>query len=264
MAKVAIKIKSTGQILEVNAGRLSLKIGDWLLVETPQCKEAAIVVDKSRLKEENEGQQEIQESEVEIIRRLTEKDKEQYENLKKVAEEMIPNCQKKIEHHQLSMELLDAELSFDEKKLTFYFTAEGRVDFRSLVSDLASTFKKLIRLQQVGARDEARFLGGYGRCGQRLCCQRFLKGDLDSITLDMAQIQGLSAMGSNRITGSCGKLMCCLAYEIEEYKKAARNLPKIGDKLKTEKGEGVVISQNVLQKKVIVELEDKTKMEVEC
>jgi len=181
-----------------------------------------------------------------------------------MAQEMIPECQKKILRHRLPMELLDAELSFDEKKLTFYFTADGRVDFRALVSDLASSFKKLIRLQQVGARDEARFLGGHGRCGQILCCRKFLKGDLDSITLDMAQIQGLAAMGPGRITGACGKLMCCLAFEIEEYKKMAKNLPKIGDEIKTEKGQGIVISQNVLQKKITVELPDKSKLEVEC
>jgi len=264
MVCVAIKIKSTGQILNTEAGRLDLSLGDWLLVETPQCREVAIVVDKNRLKEVIAENQEIKESEVEIIRRLTEKDKEQYVNLKINAQQMIPECQKKIFCHNLPMELLDAELSFDKKKLTFYFTAEGRVDFRSLVSDLASTFKKLIRLQQVGARDEARFIGGHGRCGQRLCCRRFLKGDFDSITLDMAQIQGLAAMGSNRITGACGKLMCCLAFEIEEYQKAAKKMPKIGDKLKTEKGQGIVISQNILQKKVIVELPDQSKMEVKC
>ena len=264
MAKIAIKIKSTRQVLEADGGRLSLEIGDWLLVETSQCKEVAIVVDRCRLKEEFRENGKVKESEVEIIRKLTDKDREQYQDFKKMAEEMIPECQKKILRHRLPMELLDAELSFDEKKLTFYFTAEGQVDFRALVSDLASSFKKLIRLQQVGARDEARFLGGHGRCGQTLCCRKFLKGDLDSITLDMAQIQGLAAMGSSRITGACGKLMCCLAFEIEEYKKLARDLPKIGDKIKTEKGQGIVISQNVLQKKVTVELLDKSKLEVEC
>lgn len=263
MSKIAIKIKSTGQVLPAEAGKLDFEVGDWLLVETPQCKEVATVIEDFRLKEEGtEG--EMQESDIEVIRKLIEKDREQYEKLKISAEEMIPECQKKIEYHSLPMELLDAELSFDEKKLTFYFTAQGRVDFRSLVSDLASTFRKLIRLQQVGARDEARFLGGHGRCGQKLCCRRFLKGDLDSITVDMAQIQGLATMGSNRITGACGKLMCCLSYEIDEYEKAAKGLPKIGDKLKTKQGEGVVISQNVLARKVLVELPDKTKMEEEC
>ena len=162
------------------------------------------------------------------------------------------------------MELMDAELSFDEKKLTFYFAAEGRVDFRSLVSDLASTFRKLIRLQQIGARDEARFLGGCGRCGQVLCCRRFLKGDLDSVTLEMAQLQGLAAMGTARVTGCCGKLMCCLKYELDEYREAVKSLPKIGEKIKTEKGFGFVISQNILAKKVLVEVEDGSKLEVEC
>jgi cell fate regulator YaaT (PSP1 superfamily) len=250
MSKIAIKIKSTGQIIQVDVGNLSMNIGDCLLVETPQCKEVAEVVDQSRLKDGQIEKGDVKEEEVEVIRKLTDKDISQCDDLKKVAKNLISDCQQKIDNHKLPMQLLDAELSFDEKKLTFYFTAEGRVDFRSLVSDLASTFKKLIRLQQVGARDEARFLGGIGRCGEKLCCRRFLKGDLDSVTLDMAQVQGLATMGSNRITGACGKLMCCLAYELKEYREAAKKLPKIGDRIETEKGTGVVISQNILCGKV--------------
>ena len=119
MKKIAIKIKSTGQVLPAEAGKLDFEIGDWILVETPQCKEVAVVLDDSRLKEEiSEG--EIQESDIEVIRKLTEKDRQQYEKFKIAAEELIPECQKKINYHHLPMELLDAELSFDEKKLTFY------------------------------------------------------------------------------------------------------------------------------------------------
>ena len=262
MKKIAIKIKSTGQIIEADAGKLMINSGDLILIESPQCKEIAEVVDLDRLKESESLKDEINEGEIEVIRKLTDKDNLQYQELKKKAKDLLPECQEKIDGHKLPMQLLDAELSFDEKKLTFYFTAEGRVDFRSLVSDLASTFKKLIRLQQVGARDEARFLGGFGRCGQKLCCRRFLKGDLDSITLDMAQIQGLATMGSNRVTGSCGKLMCCLSYELDYYHEAIKKIPKIGDKINTEKGEGIVISQNLLRGKVTVELKDKSRLEV--
>lgn len=264
MSKLAIKIKSTGQVVPADAGKLSIQMGDWLLVETPQSKEVAEVVDIERLKNLKVEKGELREEEVEIIRKFTEKDHSQYQELKEKARGLIPECQEKINSHKLPIQLLDAELSFDEKKLTFYFTADGRVDFRSLVSDLASSFKKLIRLQQVGARDEARFLGGFGRCGQKLCCRRFLKGDLDSITLDMAQVQGLASMGSNRVTGSCGKLMCCLAFELKEYREAIKKLPKVGESVKTKKGSGIVIAQNVLQKKVTVELEDKSRLEVEC
>ena len=264
MAKVAVKIKSTGQIIEVDSGKFDFSTGDWLLMETRECKEVAIVADGGHSDNVKSESGEAAEPEIEIIRKLSEKDLEQYKEYKKIAQGMIPECQKKIEFHKLPMELMDAELSFDEKKLTFYFSAEGRVDFRSLVSDLASTFKKLIRLQQIGARDEARFIGGCGRCGQPLCCRRFLKGDLDSVTIDMAQIQGLAAMGSTRVTGCCGKLMCCLKYELGEYEESAKSMPKIGDKIKTEKGPGFVISQNLLTKKVLVEVEDGTKLEVEC
>ena len=264
MAKIAIKINSNGQILEVDAGKMNFEIGDLVLIETPQCKEIATVVCPQQLKNEREEKGELASSEVELIRKLTEKDIALSKDNKKEAEELIPECQKKISFHKLPMELLDAELSFDGKKLTFYFTADGRVDFRSLVSDLASTFKKLIRLQQVGARDQTRLMGGCGRCGQVVCCKKFLKGDLDSVTVDMAQLQGLAMMGPNRVTGSCGKLMCCLAYELPEYKEKASKMPKIGSKIKTEKGQGTVISQNIMQTKVIAELADGSKLEVEC
>jgi len=264
MEKIVLKIKSTGQVLEADAGNLKLTVGDWLLVENRECKETAIIVDREQLKEIKTEEDLVDDSEVEIIRKLSEKDLQQYEEFKKIAQGLIPECQRKIEFHKLPMELMDAELSFDEKKLTFYFVAEGRVDFRSLVSDLASTFKKLIRLQQVGARDKARFVGGCGRCGQVLCCRRFLKGDLDSVTLEMAQIQGLAVMGSSRVTGCCGKLMCCLKYELPEYQEAVKKMPKIGQEIKTERGKGVVISQNILAKKVLVEFEDGTKLEVLC
>ncbi|MCX6812135.1 MAG: regulatory iron-sulfur-containing complex subunit RicT [Candidatus Berkelbacteria bacterium] len=264
MNKITIKIKSTGQVMELDAGRLDFNPGDWILVETPACKEIAIVAqDGQKSEEESEGQ-EIPEAEVEIIRKLGEKDLAEYQNLKKIAQEMILECQKKVEYHGLPMEIIDAELSFDEKKLTFYFSAAGRVDFRILVSDLASTFRRLIRLQQVGVRDEAAFCGGHGRCGQELCCRRFKKDDLDSITIDMAQIQGLATMGSNRITGCCGKLMCCLAYENDEYKKTLARLPKIGEKLKTKNGVGEIVGQNLFKGSVTVEFEDKTKLEQQC
>jgi len=263
MAKVNLKIKSTGQIIEAEKGRLEFSLGDWILIETKECKEVAIVVESEGVKEQKNAE-DSEEHGIEVIRKLNKKDLEQYNEYKKLAQGLIPECQKKIEYHKLPMEVVDAELSFDEKKLTFYFSAEGRVDFRSLVSDLASTFKKLIRLQQIGPREEAKLLGGCGRCGQILCCKKFLKGDLDCATLDMAQIQGLAIMGQNRVTGCCGKLMCCLTYEIDNYKKVAEKLPKIGAKIKTEKGVGIVVSQNLLTGKVLAEVNDGTRLEAEC
>jgi cell fate regulator YaaT (PSP1 superfamily) len=163
------------------------------------------------------------------------------------------------------MQLLDADLSFDEKKLTFYFTAPSRVDFRVLVSELAHTFKKIIRLQQIGSRDEARYLGGVGRCGETICCKKFLKGNLESVTLDMASDQNLAQMGSNRITGVCGKLMCCLKYELEYYQKVKKTMPALGTEINTEKGKGTVIGQNIVKKKVTVKLnEGGNILEVDC
>jgi len=148
--------------------------------------------------------------------------------------------------------------------LTFYFTAPGRVDFRSLVPDLASSFKKLIRLQQIGSRDKAKFFGGFGRCGQKFCCKNFLKGELENVSMEMAFEQNLGQTGANRVTGSCGKLMCCLKYENDCYKKAKKEMPAIGKKIKVDGEEGTVIEQNVVKNKVKVETKDNRILEVDC
>jgi cell fate regulator YaaT (PSP1 superfamily) len=263
--ELAVKIISNGRITAFGKTNLNLSVGDEVLLEQQGCLEKGIICD---LKSGGEGESccdkncSAEEAPV-IIRKLNESDAKKYSELKKKAKDCIPECLKKIESHGLEMELLDAELSFDEKKLTFYFSAPGRIDFRALVSDLASCFRKLIRLQQVGARDEARFLDGVGRCGQRYCCRTFLNRDLDEVTLEMARSQQLAHMGSNRITGSCGKLMCCLKYELKDYEANMKNLPQIGEKVKIKEGEGTVIDLNVLNKKVIVALKEGNRVEVD-
>jgi len=264
MSKITIKLKTDGKYAQIDTGDHELVVGDEVLAESKAGTEIAYVVPE-QMAVEDKSDGENPSNEFQFIRKLSEKDIEHIERISKEAKSYILECQGKIDKYELPMQLLDADLSFDEKKLTFYFTAPSRVDFRMLVSDLAHTFKKIIRLQQVGARDEARYLGGVGRCGQALCCKRFLKGNLESVTLDMAADQNLAQMGSNRVTGVCGKLICCLKYELDEYKEGKKKMPPLGERVKTEDGEGVVIQHNVLKKSYSVRLsEDNKIVEVPC
>jgi cell fate regulator YaaT (PSP1 superfamily) len=214
--EIYIKARSDSKIYHADSGNLELEELDQVIFETEQCQEVGRVVPENFVTEEMAIERDA--SKITVIRRLNEKDHQIEEKQKLEAKNNLTKCREIIVKYSLPMELLDADLSFDGKKLTFYFSAPGRVDFRSLVSELASNFQKLIRLQQVGARDRARCIGGLGRCGEEFCCKRFLKGDLECVTLDMAYTQNLAQMGSNRITGACGKLMCCLKYEIDNYK----------------------------------------------
>lgn len=254
---VNIRVKTDGKIYLAKAGNLPLVHGDEVIFELDQFQDVGVVVECC--------QGSAVEEEVTVIRKLTEKDKERLISLKEEANATLLKCREKIEKHNLEMDLLNADISYDGKKLTFYFSASGRIDFRSLVPDLASTFKKLIRLQQVGVRDKAKCMASVGRCGRETCCRKFLKGDLENISVDMAYDQNLGQMGSNRVTGVCGKLMCCLKFELDEYKKAKKEMPVPGSKIKTPDGEGTVLSASVIKNKVRVELSsDKRVVEVDC
>lgn len=257
MKKAYLKSKSDSKIYSFEYDNMELAKDDVVLFETDICQEIGTIVSDNDLNIKGA------ESTV-IIRRLSEKDL--LENDKKQAEgrTYLEACRATIEKHQLPMELLDTDLSFDGKKLTFYFTAPSRVDFRSLVSELATKFQKLIRLQQVGTRDRARCVGGIGRCGEQFCCKRFLKGELECVSIDMAYDQNLGSMGANRSTGSCGKLMCCLRYELDFYKDQKKKMPAVGKEITTSKGKGIVVNQNILENKVTVQFSDKTYLEVDC
>lgn len=196
------------------------------------------------------------------IRKAEQKDLEKIEYLASEEEKAFETCQKLVKKHKLPMRLIGASLSYSGRNLTFYFTAEGRIDFRQLLRELVSTYHKMIRLQQIGPKDAAKIIGGYGLCGREVCCKTFLP-EVKSITMDIARDQGMEGVTSSKISGICGKLMCCLDYEVEEYKEMAKKLPKVGEEIKTEKGKGEVISQNILGQKVLVKLSDGSKMEVE-
>ena len=255
-----IKAKSDNKIYRGDSGKLEVNFQDEILFETEQGQETGIIVQKS-----TKDNFEVEETEATIIRKLTDKDQKRCEEMKKEALVALPICQEKIKKHNLPMDLLDADISYDGKKITFYFSSPSRVDFRSLVPDLASTFKKLIRLQQVGSRDKAKCLHGViGRCGREVCCRSFEKNS-DDVNIEMANVQNIGQMGSNRVTGACGKLMCCLKFELQAYQKAKMKMPEVGNEFKTKEGVGIVISQNVIKNKVLVELkEDKKILEVDC
>jgi len=258
---VNIKVNSDSKIYRAKAGNLPLENGDTVIFELDQFQDVGTIFECCATKDGNI----VLDDEVMVIRKVNEKDSKRLLELKEEATATLDKCREKIEKHNLEMDLLDADISYDGKKLTFYFCSSGRVDFRSLVPDLASTFKKLIRLQQVGMRDKAKCMDSVGRCGRGTCCRKFLKGDLETVTVDMAHDQNLGQTSSNRVTGVCGKLMCCLKFELDDYKKARKNMPSPGSKIKTPEGEGIVIFANVIKNKLRVELlKDKRIVEVDC
>lgn len=259
MDKIIINLPAINKKYIINNDKkIEFKIKDKVLIEVGQIVELGEVAES--VSESSEAI-DIESSEAKLVRKLTKDDEQTIYNQKKEAQSYISDCKEIISKYDIAMKLVDADLSFDGKKLTFYFSAEGRVDFRSLVTDLIKKYKKMIRLQQIGPRDEGRIIGGYGKCGRKVCCQSFLN-KIDSVTLDMAKDQNLST-SAGKISGACGKLMCCLNYELNDYHKLRENLPKIGEIIKTKYGKGKVIDQYVLKSAVIVELENGERKEVE-
>lgn len=205
-----VKLKSSGQIYFINADK-PVVIGTNILVDSDGIIEkGTIICNKKCPKEISKNDDDLEE--LIYIRIETENDAKHAQELKVLAQEYLEEAKKKVSRHGLDMKILDVNLSFDGKKLTFYFSASGRIDFRSLVADMAGDFRKIIRLQQIGARDEMRLSGGFGKCGRELCCTKFLN-NLESISLDMAESQDSKGIKPNMVTGCCGKLMCCLSFE---------------------------------------------------
>lgn len=187
-----------------------------------------------------------------VLRKLTPQDKQQIKiNVKEVKDNMRL-CSRKIREYKLAMKLVDGEYSFDKKKIVFYFTSEGRVDFRELVKELAKIFKIRIEMRQIGVRDEARIFSGVGPCGEKLCCVRFLK-NFEPVSMKMAKAQKLP-LSSGKISGICGRLMCCLSYEYKSYRELSKGLPKEGQTIETVSGKGKVVTVNVLKRCAHVDL----------
>ena len=244
---VGIRFKKPGKIYFCDPGFLQLKIGDKVIVETPDGEDIGeVAVNKKEVPEDKEQLQLKK-----IIRLANSKDLSHVEENKIKEEKAFRVCQNKIKEHKLDMNLVEVECKFNNSKIIFYFTADGRIDFRELVKDLAAIYKTRIEMRQIGVRDEVRKIGGNGVCGRELCCCSFLN-NFDIVSIKMAKEQSVS-LNPSKISGSCGRLMCCLKYEQEAYEDKLKNLPKVGSIVKTEDGEGVIISLEVLKESVKVQ-----------
>lgn len=253
---VEIKLREAGRIVIYDTGGLQIKAGDLVIIEADKGLEYGQIVSEPV----EVAKDEIEEPLKKITRIATAQDLAQVEENKKEIKNVFDICARKIEEHKLDMKLVEAEYSFDRSKLIFYFTSGGRVDFRALVKDLAKVFRARIELRQIGVRDEAKLLGGFGPCGRTLCCAKFLK-DFEPVTIRMAKEQNLP-LNPNKISGVCGRLMCCLAFEHKLYKELLGKLPRPGEVIRTEKGSGKVKAVNPLKVTVVVELEDGREIEV--
>ncbi|MFA5076099.1 MAG: regulatory iron-sulfur-containing complex subunit RicT [Patescibacteria group bacterium] len=228
---------------------LELAENDYVIVETQLGTEMGKVIGFEEVAPVDGESREIKP----VARKATMEDLEQRVKLDKEKEEALKNCKKIIDRYNLPMKLVDVHFSFDNKRLTFAFIANGRVDFRQLVKDLTRHYQKNIRLQQIGIRDEMKMQGDVGPCGRRLCCQQFVK-DLGNITSELAETQQVAHRGSDRLSGNCGRLRCCLAFEQPTYEEFAKSLPLVGSIVKTESGKGQVIGWHTLKQTVDVRL----------
>ncbi len=246
---VGVKFKDTGKAYFFAPGKHNPQVGEAVIVETARGLEYG----KVSMAAKEVGEEEIVSPLKEIVRIATENDKAQVEKNKKKEQEAFVICEEKIAAHKLDMKLVDVEYTFDANKILFYFTAEGRVDFRELVKDLASVFRTRIELRQIGIRDEAKMLGGIGICGRSLCCSTYLDG-FHPVSIKMAKEQGLS-LNPTKISGNCGRLMCCLKYEQNCYDEFSKIAPSVGAVVSTPQGKGIVQSTTILKGIAKVKLE---------
>lgn len=251
---VGVRFKCAGKIYYFDPDDLDINLEDHVIVETARGIEFGhVVVGKKQVTEE-----EIVPPLKKVLRVATSEDDETHRNNKLKAQEAFTICLNKIEEHGLDMKLIDVEYTFDNNKVIFYFTADGRVDFRELVKDLASIFRTRIELRQIGVRDESKMIGGLGPCGRSICCTTFL-GEFEPVSIKMAKEQDLS-LNPTKISGLCGRLMCCLKYEQGSYEKVLDKMPNIGTIVVTPAGKGTVVQTHTLMEeiKVKVKLPDDT------
>ncbi len=243
---ISVKFKETGRAYYFSPEGKEVKAGDCVIVETQNGNEFGTVV---------EGNHEVEDQTVvnplkRMLRFANDKDFKKIEENKKKEQEAFAICEEMVENHKLDMKLVEVEYSFDSSKIVFFFTSEGRVDFRELVKDLAAKFHARIELRQIGVRDEAKMLGGIGICGQPYCCKQFLS-DFQPVSIKMAKEQGLS-LNPTKISGSCGRLMCCLKYEQDAYEYLNSFTPRVGSTVKTGSGIATVIDANLITGNLIV------------
>lgn len=245
---VGVRFKKAGKIYYFDPADMNIQKDTYVVVETARGIEFGECVI---------GIKEISEKDIvaplkSVLRIATEEDINKHFKNKDKEKDAFDICLKKIQEHELTMKLIDVEYTFDNNKVIFYFTADGRVDFRELVKDLATIFKTRIELRQIGVRDEAKMLGGLGPCGRPMCCSTFL-GDFASVSIKMAKEQNLS-LNPTKISGICGRLMCCLNYEQSTYEDIRKRMPKVGSIVKTSEGTGEVFSNNTVKESIKVKL----------
>ena len=247
---IGVRFKKLGKIYFFNPKNLRVRRGDKVIVETAQGDEYGEVVIPNRHIEDEKILAPLKK----VIRIANYRDHKQYQECRKKEKEAFETCLKKIKEHKLDMTLTDVEYKFDNSKILFYFTADGRIDFRDLVKDLAAIYKTRIELRQIGVRDEVKRIGGNGVCGRELCCCTFLS-DFETVPIKMAKEQNLS-LNPSKISGNCGRLMCCLKYENDVYEEKVKRLPKVGAIVKTEDGVGEVDSVETLKEQLRVKFKD--------
>ena len=255
---IGVRFRTAGKIYFFSPGQFAVKQGDHVIVETARGVEYGRVVSGPKEVSDDSVVQPLKS----VIRIATDEDKRTVEENHQKEKEAFKICQEKIRKHNLDMKLIDAEYTFDNNKVLFYFTADGRIDFRQLVKDLAAIFKTRIELRQIGVRDETKILGGIGICGRQLCCHTYLS-EFAPVSIKMAKEQNLS-LNQTKISGVCGRLMCCLKNEQETYEALNKSLPGTGDTVTLPDGlQGIVHSVNVLRQrvKVIVEVNDEKEIQ---
>jgi len=254
---ILVRLRSLGPIFNYTASDVRLKEGDYVIVEHDRGVDYGVVISPDEAMPAGKSKEPLKK----ILRPAGAGDMRQIEDNRVKAKDAAVTCSSKIQEHKLEMKLVYGEYSFDKSKIVFYFTANGRVDFRDLVKDLAKIFKARIELRQIGVRDEARFFGGFGACGRELCCAKFLR-DFEPVTIKMAKEEGLP-LNPPKISGLCGRLMCCLSFEYDVYKTLSKGLPKEGEHISVQQGKGKVINVNVFKRAVSVQLEDGTIIQVD-
>jgi cell fate regulator YaaT (PSP1 superfamily) len=255
MEIVEVQFKAQRKEFYKNARELYLKTGNYCVVQADRGEDMGLIISIARANP-NDVDSDIKE----VLRHATDKDLEVLDETREKEKEALAICQEKVEEHKLPMKLVDVEYQFDGNKITFYFTSEGRIDFRELVKDLAGIFRTRIDLRQIGVRDEARRFDGMGMCGRRLCCATFLK-DFEPVTLKMAKDQNLPLTPA-KISGACGRLMCCLMYELGDYKELTKEIPKVGSKIRCFGTEHRIEKFNIFRRAVVLTNADGETVEI--
>ena len=247
---IGVRFKEGGKVYYFDPDKNKLKNDDVVIVETSRGIECGTVAIANREVADDEIVHPLKK----LIRKATKEDRRRLEENKRKEKEALKICEQKVAEHGLEMKLVDVEYTFDNSKILFYFTADGRVDFRALVKDLASVFRTRIELRQIGVRDESKMLGGLGVCGRPFCCSSFL-GEFHPVSIKMAKEQGLS-LSPTKISGTCGRLMCCLKYEQDAYTDLIKRTPKVGTLVKTPLGRGLVVETNLLARTLKVKMDN--------